>query len=181
MLSTYSSITNGQASIDFAPGTIIDARGQIGVIVDVLHSAATANMVLYVRFVHNIGNARQYDVMELTPERIKALGVDQWKLATVEQLRAAIDKRRQWLERELQTCVEMAAIKPDVPTAAEHKYVFLYHGVQDWESFTGTLDEAKRYATSDRRHQNYGRMGVTVARYEAVYQSDMLDDKESEL
>ncbi len=103
---------------NFAPGTIIDARGQIGVIVDVLHSAATANMVLYVRFVHNIGNARQYDVMELTPERIKALGADQWKPATVEQLQAAIDKRRQWMERELQACVEMAAIKSEVPTFA---------------------------------------------------------------
>lgn len=119
MLSTYSSTTNGQASIDFTPGMIIDARGQIGVIVDVLHSAATTNTVLYVRFIHNIGNARQYDVMELTPERIKAIGVDQWKPATVEQLQAAIDKRRQWLERELQACVEIAAIKPEVPALAD--------------------------------------------------------------
>ena len=108
MSNTYSSTTNGHQCIDFAPGMIIDARGQIGVIVDVLHSSATPNMVLYVRFVHNIGNARQYDVMELTPERIRALGIDQWKPATVEQLHVAIDKRRQWLERELQGCVEMA-------------------------------------------------------------------------
>jgi len=108
MLNICSSTTNGHPFIDFAPGTIIDARGQICVIVDVLHSAATANTVLYVRFVHNIGNARQYDVMELTPERINAIGVDQWKPATVEQLQAAIEKRRQWLERELQACVEMA-------------------------------------------------------------------------
>jgi hypothetical protein len=119
MLSTYSSTTNGHPFIDFAPGTIIDARGQIGVVVDVLHSSATANIVLYVRFVHNIGNARQYDVMELTPERIKALGVDQWKPATIEQLQAAIDKRRQWLERELQSCVEMAAIRPEAPALAD--------------------------------------------------------------
>jgi len=108
MLNICSSTTNGHPFIDFAPGTIIDARGQIGVVVDVLHSSATANIVLYVRFVHNIGNARQYDVMELTPERINAIGVDQWKPATVEQLQAAIEKRRQWLERELQACVEMA-------------------------------------------------------------------------
>ncbi len=119
MSSTYSFTTNGQPCIDFAPGTIIDARGQIGVIVDVLRSAVTESMVLYVRFVHNIGNARQYDVMELTPERIKALGVDQWKPATIEQLQAAIDKRRQWLERELQSCVEMAAIRPEAPALAD--------------------------------------------------------------
>jgi len=60
---------------NFTPGTIIDARGQIGVIVDVLRSATTQNVVLYVRFVHNIGNARQHDALELTPERITALGV----------------------------------------------------------------------------------------------------------
>ena len=119
MLNICSSTTNGHPFIDFAPGTIIDARGQIGVVVDVLHSSATANIVLYVRFVHNIGNARQYDVMELTPERIKALGVDQWKPATIEQLQAAIDKRRQWLERELQSCVEMAAIRPEAPARAD--------------------------------------------------------------
>lgn len=74
MSSTYLPTTNGQPSIDFAPGTIIDARGQIGVIVDVLRSATTQNVVLYVRFVHNIGNARQHDALELTPERITALG-----------------------------------------------------------------------------------------------------------
>ena len=119
MSSTYLPTTNGHQCIDFAPGMIIDARGQIGVIVDVLRSAATANIVLYVRFVHNIGNARQYDVMELTPERIKALGVDQWKPATVEQLQAAIEKRRQWLERELQACAGMAAIKAEVPALAD--------------------------------------------------------------
>lgn len=99
--------TNGHQCIDFAPGMIIDARGQIGVVVDVLRSDATDNVVLYVRFVHNIGNARQYDVLELTPERIKAISVDQWQVATVEQLQSAIDKRRQWLERELQACMGM--------------------------------------------------------------------------
>jgi len=92
---------------NFTPGTIIDARGQIGVIVDVLRSATTQNVVLYVRFVHNIGNARQHDALELTPERITALGVDKWQPATVEQLQAAVDKRRQWLERELMATIEM--------------------------------------------------------------------------
>lgn len=92
---------------DFSPGAIIDARGQIGVIVDVLRSATTQNVVLYVRFVHNIGNARQHDALELTPERITALGVDKWQPTTVEQLQAAVDKRRQWLERELMATIEM--------------------------------------------------------------------------
>lgn len=108
MLNTYSSTTNGHPCIDFAPGTIINARGQIGVIVDVLRSATTNNTVLYVRFVHNIGNARQHDVLELTPERIVALGVDRWQPATMEQLQAAIEKCRQWLEWELQQCLEIA-------------------------------------------------------------------------
>lgn len=62
-------------SIKFKRGDIVNARGQIGVIIDVLESAETDNICLYVRFVHNLGNARPYDMLKLSPERM--LGVDQ--------------------------------------------------------------------------------------------------------
>ena len=46
---------------------IVNALSQIGVIVDVLQSAETENICLYIRFVHNLGNARSYDMLELSP------------------------------------------------------------------------------------------------------------------
>jgi hypothetical protein len=64
-----------------------------------LESAETDNICLYVRFVHNLGNARPYDMLELSPERM--LGVDQWRLATREELEQAISKRRAWLDKEI--------------------------------------------------------------------------------
>lgn len=99
--------------------------------------------------------------------------------ATMDDINAEIAQHQATIASGLDAM--LAAIKPEAPALAEHKYVFLYHGVRDFDSFTGTLDEAIRYATLDRRHHNYDRTGVTVARYEAVYQSDMLDDKESDL
>ncbi len=65
-----------QTFIKFKRGDIVNARGQIGVIVDVLQSAETDNICLYIRFVHNLGNARPYDMLEISSERM--LGVDKW-------------------------------------------------------------------------------------------------------
>ena len=86
-------------SIKFKRGDIVNARGQIGVIVDVLQSAETDNFCLYIRFVHNLGNVRPYDMLELSPERM--LGVDQWSLATREELEQAIIKRKARLDKEV--------------------------------------------------------------------------------
>lgn len=95
--------------ITFTRGQIVDANGQLAVIIDILQSAGTQNTALYIRFVHNIGNARPYDVLELTPERSKTLRIDQWKPATKEQLAEAIAKRRAWLENELQAVMDLVA------------------------------------------------------------------------
>lgn len=86
-------------SIKFRRGDIVNARGQIGVIVDVLESAETDNVCLYIRFVHNLGNARAYDMLELSPE--KMLGVDQWRQASREDLEAAIARRKGRLDEEI--------------------------------------------------------------------------------
>ena len=88
-----------QTFIKFKRGDI-NARGQIGVIVDVLQSMETENICLYVRFVHNLGNARAYDMLEISPER--TLGVDKWTLATQEDLEKAIAKRKARLEQEVE-------------------------------------------------------------------------------
>lgn len=94
-----------QMLINFKKGDIVNALGQIGVIPDVLRSAETDNVCLYVRFVHNLGNARPYDMLELSPERM--LGVDKWTLATREDLEQALVKRRMRLEREVDELLSM--------------------------------------------------------------------------
>ncbi len=89
-----------QTFIKFKRGDIVNARGQIGVIVDVLQSAETDNICLYIRFVHNLGNARPYDMLEISSERM--LGVDKWTLATQKDLEQAIVKRKVRLDKEVE-------------------------------------------------------------------------------
>lgn len=99
MLNTLSPMEKPRISIKFKRGDVVNARGQIGVIIDVLESTETDNICLYVRFVHNLGNARPYDMLELSPERM--LGVDQWDRATREELEQAIAKRKARLDKEI--------------------------------------------------------------------------------
>ena len=46
-------------------------------------------------------------MLELTPDR--TLGVETWELATMEDLRTAIDKRRRSFESELQEVLDLAS------------------------------------------------------------------------
>lgn len=91
--------------IEFKRGDIVNALGQIGVIIDVLQSAETENVCLYVRFVHNLGNARAYDMLELSPERM--LGVEKWTRATVEELEQAILRRKARLDEEIDVLLNL--------------------------------------------------------------------------
>lgn len=93
-------------SIKFKRGDIVNALGQIGVVLDVLESSETDNACLYVRFVHNLGNARPYDMLELSPGR--TLGVERWTLASRAELEAAIAKRRDRLEAEIDELLQVA-------------------------------------------------------------------------
>lgn len=105
-MSNMSSPTiSGQLRIDFVPGDIVDANGQICIIIDVLKSAHTGNCCLYVRFVHNIGNARQYDMLEIDERKYKTLGIADWRKATPEALAEAVEKRRLYLAKELAATV----------------------------------------------------------------------------
>ena len=82
-------------------GDIVNARGQIGVVYDVLKSADTDTVFILMAFVHNIGNSRQYDILEFTPQRARVYGADMWEYATVEQLEAALSNRRRALDKAL--------------------------------------------------------------------------------
>ncbi len=99
MSNMLSPIEKPRISINFKRGDIVDARGQIGVVLDVLESQETDNICLYVRFVHNLGNARPYDMLEISPERM--LGVDKWQVVGQAELEAAIEKRKTRLEKEI--------------------------------------------------------------------------------
>ena len=92
--------------ITFKCGDIVKTIRGIAVIVDVLESETTGNTCIYVRFVSNIGNSRRYDMIELTPEL--TLGVEEWELATMDELQVAISKRRKSLEQELQEVLNLA-------------------------------------------------------------------------
>ena len=82
-------------------GDIVNARGQIGVVYDVLKSADTDTVFILMAFIHNVGNSRQYDVLEFTPQRARVYGADMWEYATVEQLEAALSNRRRALDKAL--------------------------------------------------------------------------------
>ncbi len=99
---TFSEIISG-----LRPGMIVDANGEIAVIVDVFRSEFTEAVCLFVRFPRNVGNARPYDMLELSPQR--TLGVEQWRPATGEALAERLAARRHWLEAELGRLQEMAA------------------------------------------------------------------------
>ena len=103
--------------LTFKPGDIVNARGQIAIIVDALHSTTTERTCLYVRFIHNIGNARAYDMLEVTPQNAKMLGVDQWQPATQADLVDAISRRRASLEKEFAAALALAT--PALPLAAD--------------------------------------------------------------
>jgi hypothetical protein len=109
MSNMLSPMEKPRISINFKRGDIVNARGQLGVIVDVLESAETDNICLYVRFVHNLGNARPYDMLELSPGRL--LGVDQWRLATQEELEEAITRRKTWLDKEIGELLSLTGAK----------------------------------------------------------------------
>jgi len=95
-------------SIDFKRGDIVWAFDEIAVIVDVLRSAETDNLCLYVRFVRNLGNARSYDMLEISPER--TLGVEMWKPATLTDLENALRKRQNTLLKEIEELREFVNV-----------------------------------------------------------------------
>lgn len=41
-------------------------------------------------------------------------------------------------------------------------YFILWHGVNEWEEFNGTLEDAIKHIKSDARYKNYGHQGAMV-------------------
>jgi len=114
MSNTYLSTTKSPHYTELKRGDIVSALGQIAVVCDTLHSQETGNVCLYIMFVHNIGNSRLYDVLELTPERAIALGVDRWTMATSEDLSEAIEKRKRSIEGSFHALRTLAGLPEDV-------------------------------------------------------------------
>ena len=98
-------MANDHRFFDFKRGDIVNANGEIAVILDVLRSAETPNVCIYVRFIRNIGNSRTYDMLEVTPELTK--GVEKWKRATVAELQERLSARRDYLNREIEGLLQL--------------------------------------------------------------------------
>lgn len=109
MLNTLSPTTKSLKYTNLRRGDIVNARGQIGVVYDVLKSADTDTVFILMSFVHNIGNSRQYDILEFTPQRARVYGADMWEYATVEQLEEALDNRRRALDKALGDVMDVAS------------------------------------------------------------------------
>lgn len=91
--------------LNFKRGDIVNAFGQIAVIIDVLRSEDTENICLYVRFAHNVGNARPYDILEVSPGNTK--GIENWQPADPQSLVQALTKRQGTFNREIEELVAM--------------------------------------------------------------------------
>ena len=96
---------NDHRFFNFKRGDIVNANGEIAVVLDVLRSTETPNVCIYVRFIRNIGNSRTYDMLEVTPELTK--GVDKWKPATVAELQERLSARRDYLNREIEGVLQL--------------------------------------------------------------------------
>jgi hypothetical protein len=104
-------MANDHRFFDFKRGDIVNANGEIAVVLDVLRSTETPNVCIYVRFIRNIGNSRTY--VEVTPELTK--GVDKWKPATVAELQERLSARRDYLNREIEGVLQLVGGGGDLP------------------------------------------------------------------
>jgi hypothetical protein len=86
--------------LNFKRGDVVNAFGQIAVIIDILRSEDTENACLYVRFAHNVGNARPYDILEISPGNTK--GVENWQPADPKDFTHALTKRQGMVNREIE-------------------------------------------------------------------------------
>ena len=90
---------------DLKVGMIIKSSGQVGVIRDVLTSSETENSIVNVSFVHNVGNSRTYDILEVKKGGEALWGIDKWEETTKAVLEKEIDKRKKHLESVLSELV----------------------------------------------------------------------------
>ena len=105
MLNTLSPTAKNRPFFNYQRGDIVEAFGEIAVILDVLRSDYTDNICIYVRFVRNIGNSRPYDMLEVSPQLTK--GVDKWQPATLDALKTRIADREKYLQKEVAELLDL--------------------------------------------------------------------------
>jgi len=96
-------------NISFKRGDVVNALGEIAVVKDVLKSDDTGNVVLFVRFARNIGDSRPYDTLVISPER--DMGVSQWENVSPDKFNEAIEKRLEFIRKEVEDLKILANIK----------------------------------------------------------------------
>ena len=106
-------MAKNQIFFDFKRGDIVDAWGDLAIIVDVLRSEFTDNVSVYVRFVRNIGDSRPFDVLTISPDSPQ--GTQEWKLISKSALLERIGKRQAYIQKEIDqllAMVEQAETQP---------------------------------------------------------------------
>jgi hypothetical protein len=89
----------------FKRGDIVDAYGDIAIILDVLRSEHTDNVSVYVRFVRNIGDSRPFDALSISPSRPQ--GTNEWKLVSKERLLERIKARQKYIAQEIESLLNL--------------------------------------------------------------------------
>lgn len=77
----------------------------IVIILDVFTSDDTDKVILHVRFVRNIGDSRAYDILEYRPD--SPLGILDWQPIDQTELVDRIQKRRQYIDREIEKLLNL--------------------------------------------------------------------------
>ncbi|GEM_PF-2321087 len=94
-----------QPFFNFKRGDIVDAWGDLAIILDVLRSEFTDNVTVYVRFVRNIGDSRPFDVLTISPQSPQ--GTQEWHKAHPEVLAERIAKRQTYIQREIDNLMSL--------------------------------------------------------------------------
>jgi hypothetical protein len=92
-------MVKNQTFFNFKRGDVVDAWGDLAIIIDVLRSEFTNNVTVYVRFVRNIGDSRPFDILTISPDSPQ--GTEAWALVSKATLLERIAKRQQYIQGEI--------------------------------------------------------------------------------
>ena len=89
-------VFNPEAIKHLKIGGIYDACGNVAIIKDILKSKTSGTVILFVRFVRNIGDSRPHDILTLAPGKWD-MGISEWIQADSDLIVEATKKRMKWI------------------------------------------------------------------------------------
>ena len=89
----------------FRRGDVLDANGSVAIVLDVFPSLYSDTTIIWVRFVHNIGDSRSHDTLELKPG--DPFGILTWTPATDAELASRVERKQAHLLGEIDGLLEL--------------------------------------------------------------------------